>query len=211
MHRNLIIMPGSPALIAQLAPADAAGQQLARALEDCLREEHRAFPKRLIHLVGSRDSRWYTRHKGSLRAWGAMPGTPEAEDGHYLAEIIQRIFLGPLAEQRVSASRSHLRPLDPNALTLVAVDGSAGLTPRAPLAMLSESSWADRWCQMVVSDPTQVPTTTAQELKAAGVIEPDLWLELADIRPTKSQLLAADTSTGVGRYLGAWEIPEGNV
>ncbi|SMG11758.1 hypothetical protein SAMN06295981_0609 [Corynebacterium pollutisoli] len=190
---NLIIMPASPALVAELAPRDAVGAQmvsLVRSLVDAT-----AAP---IHLVASRDPRWETGVEGSFRAWGAPQVT--VGEGRFLPELVQRYVLGEAAS-RVASVRGELGEVEPEALTLVAVDGSAGLTERAPLALLPQAAAADEWCRAVLSG------RPAGELPAdGGVLEPGLWHELAAREPQHAELLLADTTHGVGRYVAAWQI-----
>ena len=98
---------------------------------------------------------------------------------------------------------SSTRVPDPAALTLVAVDGSAGLTPRAPLTLLDRAQEADRWCRSVLAGR---PVEDGGFLSEGGVLEPELWFELAALTPLRAELVEADTSHGVGRYVAAWEI-----
>lgn len=157
-----------------------------------------------IHLVGSRDDRWRTGHRGSLRAWGASPTAPQAAEGYHLPEILQRLVLGPAREELVREVRGELLPLDPQALTIVSLDGSAGMTPRAPLALLDGAEWVDLWCRRLLGGKgfgQPAPPVTAAELKEAGIIEPELWMELVGVRLRSARLLAAEHSMGVGRYV----------
>ncbi|NLZ58079.1 MAG: hypothetical protein GX898_07260, partial [Corynebacterium sp.] len=47
-----------------------------------------------------------------------------------------------------------------------------------------------------------------EELAAGAVREPGLWLELAQLvrKVESAELIAADTSHGVGRYVAVWTI-----
>ena len=153
---------------------------------------------RPIHLVGSRSSRWETGVEGSFRAWGAPQVDVGA--GYHLPELVQRYVLGERVS-RVSEVRAELGVPDPQALTLVAVDGSAGLTERAPLALLPGAAATDDWCRGLLSGQ-QVGPPPAD----GGILEPELWLALAALRPTQAKLEMADTGHGVGRYVAAWQI-----
>lgn len=200
MNVNLVVMPGSPALVPELSPGDEAGAGLLRALQALLIDA--AADQRRIELVGSRDRAWYTALAGSLQAWGA----PEVNVGvgHHLPELVQRYALGEAAAQVVGV-REYLGQLDPTVLTIIAVDGSAGLAPRAPLTDLPTAPAVDQWCRAVLSG--QRPAVrSAEELRAAGIIEPDPWLKLATLHPKSAELIQADTTLGVGRYLAGWEI-----
>lgn len=193
---NLVVMPAGPALVQALAPADAAGRSLVAGIRSLV-DAAGTLP---IHLVGSRSPRWETGVPGSFRAWGA----PQVDvgEGRFLPELVQRHVLGERAA-RVADVRGSLGVPDPAALTLVAVDGSAGLTPRAPLTLLDRAQEADRWCRSVLAGR---PVEDGGFLPEGGVLEPELWFELAALTPLRAELVEADTSHGVGRYVAAWEI-----
>ncbi|GAB3708351.1 hypothetical protein [Corynebacterium nasicanis] len=190
---NLVVMPASPAMVAELAPRDVVGARTVSRLRSLI--DASAAP---IHLVSSRDPRWETGVEGSFRAWGAPDVT--VGEGRFLPELVQRYVLGESAA-RVTEVRTQLGDINPEALTLVAVDGSAGLTERAPLALLPQAADADAWCRAVLAGEQ------AGELPAdGGILEPGLWLELAARQPRRAELLLADTTHGVGRYVAAWQI-----
>lgn len=193
---NLIVMPAGPALVRALAPADAVGRRIVASVLSLVD----AADPRPIHLVGSRSPRWQTALEGSFQAWGAPQVTVGA--GHFLPELVQRHVLGERAH-RVDSVRGSVGVPDPAALTLVAVDGSAGLTPRAPLTLLDRGPDADEWCRSVLSGGQAADGAFLPE---AGVLEPDLWLELAALSPQRAELVEADISHGVGRYVAAWRI-----
>ena len=197
MSHRLIIMPSSPALVPELAPADAAGRKLRRALEQLL------IGDTIIDLVGSRDQRWYTAHAGSFAAWGA----PQVRvgGGHYLAELVPRSVLGPHA--RVRETRDCLEPVAADATTVLAIDGSAGLTERAPLSLLETAADTDRWCRALLAGE-EGAFRHADELLAGGIVEPDLWIQLHKLLTSSDwscRLVAADTTLGVGRYVAVAE------
>ncbi|WPF65263.1 MULTISPECIES: hypothetical protein [unclassified Corynebacterium] len=200
MTAQLLVMPGSPALIAALAPRDEAGQRL-RALAQRSAEKYAGMP---IHLVGSRDKRWFTAHAGSLRAWGAPQ--ERVSEGHYLPELVMRHVLGPRAN--VVQVRDRIHAPEEGVLTVVAVDGSAGLTPRAPLSLIDAASQADQWCRDLLAgrlEGGEPDPDLASWLGGAGVIEQELWCELAALRPTRAHLVDVDATAGVGRYVAEWE------
>lgn len=196
VNTNLVVMPAGPGLVPVLAPADVAGRRI---VDGILSLVDAAGP-RPIHLVGSRSPRWETGMTGSFRAWGAPQVTVGA--GRFLPELVQRHVLGERAT-RIEDVRGTLGVPDPSALTLVALDGSAGLTPRAPLTLLERGPDADEWCRSLLAGGQPVE---ADFLSDAGVIEPELWWELAALSPRRAELIEADTSHGVGRYVAAWEI-----
>lgn len=207
MKGYLVVIPGSPALVRELAPADDAGARLLTAARRVLGEVLTHAPDLGIELVGSRAPQWRTRREGSLAAWGAPH--VEVGTGRYLPELIQRYVLGDDA-RRVTSVRDDVGKINPEALTVVAVDGSAGLTARAPLALVDGAADADAWCRAVLSGtaPPDIPPEddAAAWLSARGVLEPDLWVQLASLTPARAELTLADASLGVGRYVAVWEM-----
>lgn len=203
MTVNLLVMPAGPALVTELAPGDTSGARLLAAVRKIVYSTPVGTP---IELVGSQDPRWETAVVGSFQAWGA----PQVSVGmgHYLPELVQRYALGVRA-QDVFSVRAELGEPNPQALTLLALDGSAGLTARAPLSLLDGAQETDAWCRSVLSaqeSATLAPPMDEKALLKAGVIEPSLWLELTQLRPQSAELIDADTTLGVGRYVAGWEI-----
>lgn len=203
MKTTLIIMPGSPALVGELAPADAVGATLLQQIRS-LFGQYLAGNNLPVDLVGSRADAWYTAHPGSFRAWGA----PQIQlgGGSHLPELIQRYALGDEFEPRVRAVGENLASISAGALTVVALDGSTGLTPRAPSSLVAGAADVDQWCRnLLAGEPDSM---SAEELAAGAVREPGLWLELAQLvgKVESAELIAADTSHGVGRYVAVWTI-----
>lgn len=201
VNATLIIMPGSPALVPELAPADAAGARLLASLRAVF-EAELANDDRPIELVGSRDEAWFTKHAGNLRAWGAP--SVQVSDGHYLPEILQRVALGGF-ESRVTHVRDRLGSVNDNTVTVLALDGPTGLTTRAPSALVPGASNIDAWCHSLLSGkPGEVPSTST--LIDASLREPQLWLDLSAVATEAStaQLLDSDDTHGVGRYVARW-------
>lgn len=200
---NLLVVSASPAQVAELSPGDEPGRRLVERTRATLDAVLAADPDRPIELVGSRHQRWHTSHTGSFRAWGA-PGTNVGR-GNYLPELVQRYLLGERT-RRITGVRETVEKINLASLTIVAVDGSAGLSKRAPLALLPRAADADTWCRALLNDDGQTVAPGVGKLSEAGITEPDLWLELAAMRPARAELLDADTTLGVGRYLAAWEV-----
>ena len=172
---NLVVMPAGPALVRELAPRDTAGQRMVAELRSLVD----ATGDRPVHLVGSRSPRWETGVEGSFRAWGAPQVQVGA--GHHLPELVQRYMLGERAT-RVTEVRADLGQPDPEALTLVALDGSAGLTERAPLALLPQAAAADTWCRTGgVSCPERHPGTGAVARRRPGPRRAGWWTRTSDM------------------------------
>ncbi|MCT1444098.1 hypothetical protein EKI51_09495 [Corynebacterium sanguinis] len=186
---NLLILPGSPALVRELSPAHEPSQ----CLVETIRHTAAGYPERPIHIVGSRDKRWYTAHSGSFRAWGAPHVT--VKGGNHLPELVARYVLG---DPEVAEMRGSVEPLDPQALTVVVVDGPAGLTERAPLALVEGAHEAHEALERFV-DGGEFPGSLD------GVVEKQLWRELAALEAEK-RLVDSDDSLGVGAYVAEWSL-----
>lgn len=196
---KLIIVPASPALVAELSPADASSARLRAAIRDLAVSGP-------IDIVSSRAARWHTSVPGCLQAWGA----PQVKvgGGEYLPELVVR-YLFP--ETQVVEARGDIGTLART--TVLALDGSAGLSSRAPLSLIEGGAWAHEWCQRLLR--AHYPASQrhpercgfdAQRLRTCGVIEPELWGQLAGIDPVSATLIAADDTLGVGRYVAVWEV-----
>lgn len=193
----LLVMPGSPALVRELAPADEPSQRLLNSI----RETAGKLTK-TIDIVCSHDRRWTTHLAGSFAAWGAPH--VEVRGGHVLGELVARYCLHGAT---VRESREHLLPLDPSVLTVLVVDGPAGLTTRAPLALIPAAADTHDKLQALLSGK-QSSLIREQEMRDAGVLEPDIWLELQTLQPTNATLVDVDDTLGVGRYVAYWEVEQ---
>ncbi|MCZ9308487.1 hypothetical protein L8V23_01710 [Corynebacterium sp. c6VSa_13] len=209
MNGGILVVPGSPALIPELG-ARAVDENATR-LVCAAREIIAAHGRCRIDIVGSRDERWRTGHEGSFKAWGAPDVT--VSTGAYLPELVARWLLEPVVgDRQVREVRGNLGDPSPaedsvqDVLTVVVIDGSAGMTPRAPLALREDAPAAHQWCRAVLGAQCPQPVT-ASWLADAGVVEPELWLEIAQWRRRHpgvgAHLLQEDVSQGVSRYV-AW-------
>jgi len=200
---NVVFLPGSPALVTELSPSDEPSQRLLNSATQLLTPliKQHIGP---IHVVFSHDKRWYTAHEGSFRAWGA-PQVNVAK-GHFLGELVARYILqaAGVSAESITECRANIGRIDPLALTVVVLDGSAGLTQRAPLALLDSAESAHQWCSQVLQG--HASPMHAHKLIDAGVIEPELWLELAQLAPEEAQLVDSDATLGVGRFIAAWKV-----
>lgn len=181
---SILIVPGSPALVAELGRGDDASRELERAARGAAAGDTRA-----VDIVCDMGPDTYTACTGTFAAWGA----PQVDvgGGNHLGELVARYLLG-LREYR--PARAHVAPLDPAALTVVVVDGPAGLTARAPLAF-------------VPGDPAAHEALRGFVATGRGCVDKHmLWQELSLLSVTRARLIAADDTLGVGRYVGAWEV-----
>src|SRR5699024_11478988 len=71
------------------------------------------------------------------------------------------------------------------------LDGSGGLTERAPLALLGTAAEVHSWCQEALQG--QASPMEEHRLIDGGVIEPSLWLEVQKLRPRQAQLVDSDS------------------
>lgn len=190
-------MPSSPALVRELAPAHRPSLEIVdviRAAVDSLRPAG-------IELVVSPDAKYRTEIAGSFSAWGAPQVT--VLDGHDLAELVARYALGE-HEHLVTEVRQHIGAPAGGVLTVVVADGSAGLTTRAPLALVDGADEADSWCCLAAAGQSD-RLVDATWLSDRGVMEPEPWHQIAELvqkRECEGALLAHDTTLGVGRYVG---------
>ena len=123
------------------------------------------------------------------------------DGGNHLSELVARHALTGILE--VADCRAHIGEPDAGALTVVVVDGPAGLTGRAPLSLVEGAAEADAALRRFLAGGGGVDVAA---LGAAGVIEPYLWGELAALRPVSARLVDADGSLGVGAYVAVWEV-----
>lgn len=211
---NVVFLTASPALVPHLAPRDDAGASLLAAARELVAQAW-AAGLRDVDLVGPRVGDGYTAHSGSFAAWGA-PGVSVGQ-GNYLPELVSRFVLAG-SGFKVQDIRERANTPNPRRLTMVSLDGSAGLTPRAPLGLLDAGAWADQWCrqllgsaQVLVSPFPLADAPLAPNLHAAGISHPQAWVDAADLAASpgavsRAQLVASDTSLGVGRYVAGWEV-----
>ncbi|MEH0146296.1 hypothetical protein V6D40_01285 [Corynebacterium sp. Q4381] len=188
MSATVLIMPGSPALVPELAPADEASARLLAAAREAARA-HRGP----VDIVTTLDEASYTAHTGSFHAWGAPHVT--VGGGNYLGELLARYVAG---DREYRETREHVEPLDPDALTIVVVDGPAGLTARAPLALQPGAQATHEGLERFIAGG-------ALGGLEGGVDKQLLWRELAQLTPKRAELIASDATLGVGRYVGVWQ------
>lgn len=116
--------------------------------------------------------------------------------GNHLGELVGRFALG---DPKVREVRGEIGTPDPDAVTVVVLDGPAGLTPRAPLALVNGApEYHQRLCGWL--DGGQPEVVDKQ------LLEPALWHELATLRPHTAALLDHDDTLGVGRYVAGWSV-----
>ena len=214
----MAIISGSPAQVVQLSPGSADAAALRRQQVEVLRrgwELLAAQSPARVDIICSHDRRWYTGHRGSFAAWGAAE--LNVGGGNYLGELVARYLLDCAgikpADIRV---RSRIGQVDPQALSIVVVDGSAGLDARAPLSLLPQAHNVADWCQRLCRTG-QAPTagTLSEFLSTGGIIEPALWQELAQCASAAAatgaspNVLQAQYTLigGVGHHSALWHLP----
>ncbi|WP_291313754.1 hypothetical protein [Corynebacterium sp. UBA2622] len=192
---HILIMPGAPALVAELAPAHEPSRRLAAAA----RRAAAGTGIARAEIVCSLDERWRTGVTGSFAAWGAPRVSTGA--GNHLPELVARHVLG--GGPSAAGSRPHIGRLNSEALTVVVVDGPAGLNARAPLSLVVGAADTHAALQRFLAGAGEVDVDT---LGAVGVVEPYLWGELAALEPVSARLVDSDDSLGVGAYVAVWEV-----
>lgn len=184
---NLWIVPGSPALALSPDPAS-------RRLLGATRALAGTAGGRAVDIVCSLDDRWRTEHTGSFAAWGAPEIT--VRGGNHLGELVARFALG---DPEIREVRGRIGTPDPDAVTVVVLDGPAGLTQRAPLSLVEGDAAAHERIQAWLGGG-------APEDVATHVLEPALWEELAALHPVQARLIDADGTLRVGRYVAEWRV-----
>lgn len=231
--KHLLVIPGSPALVSELAPQDSAGFRLL----DAARKQLYAMLTGTgdydiddiddidvdvevdidtVHIVYQQDARDFTGHAGSFRAWGGHDVV--VSGGHYLPELVARYVIEPVVERArvesghpiaIDVANSVVDIIDDDrSVAIVVADGSAGLTARAPLALLDNGQWAHQWCQQLLGAEAGSDTSTCDEarLRDAGVLNTTPWLELQSLSSVARELIDADDTLGVGRYVAQWTL-----
>lgn len=190
---RIVVVSGSPAQVPGVGRGDGAAADLVAATVQALGE---TGP---VEIVCERSTHTYTAHTGSFAAWGAPEVT--VSGGNHLPELIARYLVGECPVYNV---RETILPLNPAVTTVLVLDGSIGLTLKAPGYLLEDAPWAHEWCLSVLAGTAQ--PTDVEHLVSAGVGEPHLWLELAGLHVVSSSIVAVDTSLGVGRYVAALAV-----
>lgn len=191
-------MPTSPALVRELAPAHEPSQKIV----ETIRSVVSAVAPLRVELVVTADPNMRTEIAGSFKAWGAPQVTVAA--GHDLGELVARYVLGD-HEHLIAAVHHNVSMPAPGVLTVVLADGSAGLTERAPLALVDGAEEADAWCRRVAAGERSTPAVDTAWLEDRGVMETAPWCQLVEFvgkYECEGTLLAHDTTLGVGRYVG---------
>ncbi len=162
--------------------------------------------ERSVRILCSHDSDYQTNITGSFAAWGAPDVT--VSGGNYLPELIARFFLESAGFTVPETAASDTAALSPGLIVAV-VDGSAGLTARAPLSLLDHAPEIHQWCEQFLGNPKKYcGQYDRARMVQAGVLDPRIWSELTRLVPhvTKAELVASDFSLGVGRYVARWEL-----
>jgi len=147
---------------------------------------------RPIDIVCSMDERWHTSRTGTFAAWGGPQIT--VRGGNHLGELVARFALG---DPEVREVRGDIGTPDPKAVTVVVLDGPAGLTPRAPLALVEGApEYHQRLCGWLDGGEPEVVDKLLPE--------PALWHQLAALPRRDAALIDHDNTLGVGRYVAQW-------
>ncbi|MBV7301651.1 hypothetical protein [Corynebacterium sp. TAE3-ERU2] len=202
--RHIVVIPSSPALIEGVSPHDEGSARLRQAARSIL--DTRAAAVDSIAVVRSAAAECRTELTGSLSAWAPGVELPRAQGGHLLGEIIARLLLGE-QEQKITACAEEIEALVDAELVIVLADGPVTLTERAPGGFHPEAEDAQSYVRELLRGdaPEQWHYSALSE---AGVLDPRPWRQLWTLREqaTVQQLLAEDTTGGVGRFVAQWEM-----
>lgn len=204
MASVVVVVPGSPAVVAQLAPADQPSRRLREAARRTI-ASYVARGYREIDVVIARREADRTGIVGSFAAWGAPQVT--VGGGEFREELIARYLIGAHEDLIVHVGE-RLEPRD-GAITVVVADGPAGLGPRAPLAHIEEGEGYHQRCEQLLSGQPGI-WEDDEAARSAGLLDPSPWRALAAWAPKVgfARLVESDSSLGVGRYVAAWELGE---
>lgn len=189
------MVSGSPAQVAGVGRGDSVSADLRRVAQDALQDAAG------YEVVCSLSPAVFTTHSGQFTAWGAPEVAVGA--GNHLPELIARYLIGG---GEVRSVRDQLLPLNPAVTTVLVLDGSYGLGLNAPGYLIDGALDAHDWCVNVLTGTATATTRSGEELIAAGVHTPHLWLELATCNICAAQLHMVDTSLGVGRFVATLEV-----
>ncbi|MDO4928504.1 MAG: hypothetical protein Q3976_05505 [Corynebacterium sp.] len=211
---NLIFLPNSPAVLSELSPSDESSVELkdrAMALvrSFCLNQQ----PVVIHYAEHKRD---YTALTGSLKAWGAQV---TVATGNFLPQLLARYILESAGwDPAMVRARGYSETPDlctkdalaADALHVMVLDGVAALTTKAPKYVLPQAEAGALWCRETLGGELPEQAWTRAQLEQAGVDNAVLWPALWQLRHQTSQLAMRsffeDTTHGVARLLGAWEI-----
>ncbi|MDU0477888.1 hypothetical protein QVA66_01390 [Staphylococcus chromogenes] len=196
---RVLIVPSSPALVSELAPADQSSRQLKQAAVAQLRTLG-DYPHLRLAVLGQRTDHTRTQRTGSFAAWGAP--SISGLQGEYLCDLLASYLLRCAG---INLSCAPVNSMDHNAdVLIVVVDGPAGLSDRAPLALIPSAGERMQWCRSVLLGQTSVPASEA-ELQADGLIQPEIWQQLHGVTPNRPRILTESMEHGVGRIVARWE------
>lgn len=203
---EIIFVPHSLALVAQLSPHDSSSIELRQRIVELLRQ--RVDKPVCIHYAQRASD--YTAHTGSFRAWGAPQVTVGA--GNHSPELIARYLLadaghaGEISTQPVLEAGGDI-VVRAGWVNLVLIDAVAGLTIKAPKYLRPTAAATHQWCVQVLSEELPATCLTLEELAQAGVDNPMLWLSIYALRATakwQPDSCYVDTTHGVARFIATW-------
>ncbi|WP_448850938.1 hypothetical protein [Corynebacterium sp. 335C] len=221
MERELVIMPGAPLLVPELAGGDEAAARLRGAVTGVLRgvlERAGAAGAGRPLIVRRPDERFATGRTASLAAWGA---DVRVGAGNHLPELLARWALraAGAAERDYAGAEAVAVAPDPwehDGPLVVVADGPAALTARAPLTLIDGASDVDGACADIAAgrvtpgdDPLAAFGPAALDrvgLGCAGVWQ-DLARfagEIAGESGTAFEVVHRDASHGVGYHVARW-------
>ncbi|WP_018023850.1 hypothetical protein [Corynebacterium ulceribovis] len=206
MDAKLLIVPGAPLLVRDLAGDDPAAASLHADVVAAVREFAAGEP---VDVVIADDERWHTEHEGSFKAWGA---DLTVGYGKTLPELVAR-YLAREAGTTVGLVLTGLPDMAeyPNKVLVVA-EGTAALTERAPMAFQQRAVDIESYLEAIAGGDVSTSHRGAADLASVGqdnwepvgLFTGPLWMDLAAQRPADKQLLVHNTEFGVGYFVARW-------
>lgn len=222
VERELVIMPGAPLMVPELAGGDEAAAMLRGAVAGTLRGvlDRAAQAGAGAPLIVRRpDDRLATGRTGTLAAWGA---DVRVGAGNHLPELLARWALRAAgAPERVVAGAEAVAvlpdPWEHDGPLLVVADGPAALTDRAPLTLLDGAQEVDDACAEIAGGrraaegEALLAELGPAALDRVGLYCAGLWQDLARFaeeiggdRDTTFEVVHRDCSHGVGYHVARW-------
>lgn len=225
MRHRLLLIPGAPLLVPELAGADPAAARLRAACVAAARAVLADGPRPLI--VRRPDDRFATARTGSFRAWGA---DVDVAGGNHLPELVARWVIGAAGRGPGDADAVAQMPDpfdfegvsvggEPRPIVVVA-EGPAALTARAPLTLLDGAQGIDDICAAIAAgdgaalaeghDPFGDVGPSACAEVGLGTV--GVWQDLAafgaqlrlDATDFTAEARYRDATHGVGYHVAEW-------
>ena len=206
MNAKLLIVPGAPLLVADLAGSDADAADLREQTIAVVRDFAAGD---VVDVVIQDDERWHTEHEGSFKAWGS---DLTVGYGKTLPELVAR-YLVRAGGSEVGEVHTDLPDVaEHDRKLLVVAEGTAALTDRAPMSF-DQTAVDFEQCLTAIAGGSvadshrgaaDLASAGVEEWEAVGLFTGPLWMQLAAELPAAKELLLHHTGFGVGYFIARW-------